>query len=503
MIRRNNTEVVLKESGLIALSLRDMREGILDATIEETKGMILCELAEDINQISLILNSYIREISQVISHYSAGDMTEKISSEITFKGDFLPIKNALKKLDSSLNQTFTDIHGLSVSIDTMCNDIDLSSETVANNAVGQAGIVEKLVQNMEEMDRKTVENTEHSMKAFEYSKEALMEARDGNNLMNQMITSMKGLQESTEEIRSVTDMIQKIATQTKLLALNASIEAARAGELGKGFAVVANQVGMLAAQSSDAVTKTSGLLQDNFEKVQESSSLARQTGASFETIQNSIQKISGVSQNIAEASTIQKTHFEDTMKVVNELSGLIQKNAAFAQETSANVSGLNRESEQLKRLISQFRLKGMSKAILKNQVEEDRQDTDRMNEIISKLQTCKGMVEMDQILKAAITSKGEVECFFVNDSNGIQVSHTIMNQDLLDSDTLDFKPSNPGDSHLSKKYFRQAVLKPGVIYSSQDYISGATGKLCRTVSCSYQNYDQNTMILCADISCEF
>ena len=308
MIRRNNTEVVLKESGLIALSLRDMREGILDATIEETKGMILCELAEDINQISLILNSYIREISQVISHYSAGDMTEKISSEITFKGDFLPIKNALKKLDSSLNQTFTDIHGLSVSIDTMCNDIDLSSETVANNAVVQAGIVEKLVQNMEEMDRKTVENTEHSMKAFEYSKEALMEARDGNNLMN---------------------------------------------------------------------------------------------------------------------------------------------------------------------------------------------------EIISKLQTCKGMVEMDQILKAEITSKGEVECFFVNDSNGIQVSHTIMNQDLLDSDTLDFKPSNPGDSHLSKKYFRQAVLKPGVIYSSQDYISGATGKLCRTVSCSYQNYDQNTMILCADISCEF
>lgn len=503
-LRKNHQmDAVLRESEKIATCLHEMSKGILDTQIDLTDDMLLQYLAQDVNQISSLLNQYIREISQVISHYSAGDMTEKLNSDIEFKGDFLPIKNALKKLDSSLNQTFMNITELSFSIDNMCIDLDKSSETIAENAVTQANMVDELSRTMEEMNSKTAENTNFSQEAYQYSREALSETTEGNRLMNQMTESTELLQTSTEEIKSVTEMINKIATQTKLLALNASIEAARAGESGKGFAVVAQQIGLLAAQSTDAVTKTSDLLNENFNRVQESNTIAKQTAESFITIQNSIEKIADVSQNIAEASKIQKDSFENVTRIVNHFSELIQNDAAFAEETSANVTGLSHESERLKEMISQFRLKGQG-ALNKNSISEiTLYDNKLMEYMISKLSASSDGKEMNRILENEILSRNEIECFFINDMNRIQISNTVMNSALIQNETNDFKPSMPGDDHSLKKYFRQAVLLNGKVYSSQDYISGATGKLCRTASRQYRDTNGRDWVICADISCKF
>ena len=501
--KKNQMNTVLKESECIAECLHEMSKGILDTHIDLTSEMVLEYLVRDVNQISSLLNQYIREISQVISHYSAGDMTETLSSEIIFQGDFLPIKNALRKLDNSLNQTFMDITELAMSIDSMCLDLDKSSETIAGNAVVQANMVEELSKTMEGMNEKTAENTEFSQEAYRYSKEALDETMQGNLLMNEMTESMESLQTSTEEIKSVTEMIDKIATQTKLLALNASIEAARAGEAGKGFAVVAQQVGLLAAQSTEAVTKTSELLNDNFDKVKKSNMLAKKTAESFTTIQSSVEKIAGVSQNIAEASQIQKVSFEDVTRIVNKLSVLIQNNAAFAEETSANVTGLGGESEKLKTLIRQFRLKGQESFSKKSVHDIAKMDSRLMEEMISKLKSASDEKEMERILEKEIKFNHETECFFINDIHGIQVSHTIMNPLLVEKDSIDFKPSMPGDDHATKKYFRQAVVLNGKAYRSQDYISGATGKLCRTLSCKFEDRKGKKWVFCADISCTF
>ena len=133
--KKNQMNTVLKESECIAECLHEMSKGILDTHIDLTSEMVLEYLVRDVNQISSLLNQYIREISQVISHYSAGDMTETLSSEIIFQGDFLPIKNALRKLDNSLNQTFMDITELAMSIDSMCLDLDKSSETKSVRAL--------------------------------------------------------------------------------------------------------------------------------------------------------------------------------------------------------------------------------------------------------------------------------------------------------------------------------------------------------------------------------
>ncbi len=126
-----------------------------------------------------------------------------------------------------------------------------------------------------------------------------------------------------------------------------------------------------------------------------------------------------------------------------------------------------------------------------------------MSDLIHQLLTAHTLDAKDKVLKNFIKDYTEIECLYAMDYEGIQVSHTILNPSLQIENIVEFEPSNPGTNFNSKKYFRQAILLDGGIYSSYDYISGATGKLCRTVSKLYEAADGKKYVVCADISCIF
>lgn len=503
MRKNNNYNKIIEESQFITHSIHEMAGGILDAQIPILDDMVLINLANDFNDISVLLNSYIREISHVLSHLSAGDMNVRIDHSVNFKGDFVPINNALAKISHSLNTTFTSISELSVCIDDMCAELGDSSNTIAQNASEQAKLISDLSDTMNDITKKTSENTEYVKLASKNALAAKNEVEEGRLFMNRMLTSMNDVKTSTNEISHVIEMIKSIATQTKLLSLNASIEAARAGENGRGFAVVANEVGNLASQSALAVNQTTELINNNFEKVKESTEIANKTAESFSFIHKSIEKIADLNAQIVESSEAQEISFQNTTNIITNISDVVQANAAFAQEGAASVSSMLEQSNQLKELISKFRIKGQKTAIVNNTESDAKYDQALMNELITSLRECNSLISMDDVLKRKLEGKSEVECYYVIDKNGIQISHTIMNSDVLSDDSLDFEPNQPGTDNSSKKYFRQAVLMKGKVYSTPDYISGATGKLCRTVSELYKDADQNEYVICADISCKF
>ncbi len=490
------------ESKRIANGLHEMSNGILDTQIQITEDMLLSDLAKDFNDINTLLNSYIREITHVISHFSAGDMTIKMDQEVSFKGDFVPIKNALTKMGTSLNQTFTAIAELSASIDDMCIQMDESTNTIAHNASKEANLITDLSTTMTDITYKTILNTSNAKLVSENANETKREAEIGKEYMNQMLTSMEGVKASTDDIGHVIELIHNISSKTKLLSLNASIEAARAGDAGKGFAVVAEQVGNLASQSAAAVQQTVDLITANHEKVKESTETASKTAESFSFIQDSIDKTVALSSKIVDDSMDQETSFKNVSTIISNISLSGQNNAAFAMQGASSTSTLLEHSSRLRKLISTFRIDGDT-GIARNYEEESRFEQMIMSDLIHQLLTAHTLDAKDKVLKNFIKDYTEIECLYAMDYEGIQVSHTILNPSLQIENIVEFEPSNPGTNFNSKKYFRQAILLDGVIYSSYDYISGATGKLCRTVSKLYEAADGKKYVVCADISCIF
>lgn len=490
------------ESKSIADGLHQMSKGYLDASIDQTENLLLADLASDFNHITQLLNSYIKEITHVISHLSAGDMTIKLNSDVHFNGDFIPIRNALIKIGNSLKDTFGSISQLSFQIDTMCAELQQSSETIAENAANEAQMISDISKTMTDITYKTVLNAKNAEATSQYTLEAKQEAETGQEYMNRMLASIEAVQASTKDIGRVIDIIHSIASQTKLLALNASIEAARAGDAGKGFAVVAEQVGSLASQSSDAVKQTSELINRNHEKVQESMEITALAAQSLTSIMNSIDKTAGLSIEIADASKDQENSLKEISEIIGNLSLSEQDNAAYAVQSASNTSALLEQSNNLKELISHFRITE-NPSLKKDNHQDSAYEGGIMRELTTLLKSVSSTEEMDRLLTDYIRNRDDLECIYVMNVDGIQVSHTILHPMITIEDNIDFEPSDPGDDLTSKKYFRQAVLQKGGIYSSFDYISGATGKLCRTISQLYENQNGQQYVMCVDISCKF
>lgn len=501
MRKLKTNQILIEESSKIADSLHQMSKGMLDTQIETTDGMLLQTLAEDFNKISNLLNSYINEITHTISHLSAGDMTVKMDSTVKFRGDFIPIKNALTKISNSLNSTFSSISELSLSIDDMCSQLNDSSNVIAKNASEQATLISDLSDTMQEITLETAKNTSNAKLSSENAMEAKSEAATGQQYMNEMLTSMEALKASTNDISHVIEFIHSIANQTRLLSLNASIEAARAGDAGKGFAVVAEQVGVLAAQSAMAVKQTTELITNNHERVGESMKIANKTAESFSFIHNSIDKVASLGTKIVESSETQEHSFKNITQIIGNISDKVQNNAVFAKQGALSTATLLDESNTLKQLIRRFHIKGQGTEMIIDREATSAYDQRLIKELINSLHSCDTGKVMDEVLDATIKDKPDIECFYILGTNGIQVSHTIMNPNILREDNIDFEPNQPGTDSSSKKYFRQALYLNGQLYSSYDYISGATGKLCRTLSQVYGNTSGTLYIICADVSC--
>ncbi len=188
---------------------------------------------------------------------------------------------------------------------------------------------------MEEITATVKLNADNAGQAHQLAQSVSDTADRGSEMVCYVIEKMRDIAGSSTRIADILSVIDGIAFQTNILALNASVEAARAGEQGRGFAVVAGEVRNLASRSADAAKEIRSLISDSQTHVNEGSELAQQAGETMDEIATEVLRMTKLMREIATASQEQSRGIEQVNIAVNQMDETAQQNAALVQQSSA------------------------------------------------------------------------------------------------------------------------------------------------------------------------
>ncbi len=344
-------------------------------TIDRLQGLIQTETDRDKMQHQVM------DLLSVVSTAAEGDLT--IKAEVT--ADALgSVADAFNLMITGLTTLVTQASNVANEIQRSTGDILHSAERMRMGAEQQATQIRTASEAVNAMSTTTQRMAENAGAATQTSVKATQAAVKGGAAVSETIKGMqriratvqstgkkiKGLGERSLEIGAIIEVINEIATQTNLLALNAAIEAARAGEQGKGFAVVADEVRKLAERAARATKDITGLIkgiqvetseavtvmEEGTREVEEGTKLADQAGAALREIEQIVKQTATLMTDITRAAADQVKSTESVVHTMGSISQLTQETAHGVQETVATISGLADLTRRLNDAIGRFKI---------------------------------------------------------------------------------------------------------------------------------------------------
>ncbi len=369
------------------LMVNAYKNGDTDYRINENKfSGSYKNIIENINWTVNEIVTVVRSGYITMQKLSDGDLSARMDGD--YIGNFNRYKDNINHLGESLESMILDISEIIKATSISTNEISSSIEEISLGTEEQSQHALEVAGAVEEMTKTILETSRNADSATEASKQYGDVAKDGGKVVNETIDGMNkitavvkksantvhALGVSSKQIGDIIQVINEIADQTNLLALNAAIEAARAGEQGRGFAVVADEVRKLAERTTKATKEIASMIkqiqkdtddavlsmEEGNSEVEKGKKLADHAGISLKQIIDGADKVVDIVTQVAAASVEQSSASEQISKSIETISSVSQQSSASLQQIASAAENLSRLTTNLESHISRFKIKGLN-----------------------------------------------------------------------------------------------------------------------------------------------
>ncbi|MBV2132288.1 HAMP domain-containing protein [Pseudomonas sp. MAP12] len=306
---------------------------------------------------AMLFGRVVRPIEEAVVHLqrlAKADLSQTV--QVSADNEVGHLQQAMRDMQDNLREIVGTVRASSAAIYEGAQEISRGNVDLSSRTEQQAASLQETAASMEQMTSTVQQNADNARTASALASDASNTVGKGREVVAEVVDTMQGIAASSQQIASIINVIDSIAFQTNILALNASVEAARAGEQGRGFAVVAGEVRTLAGRSAEAAKEIKTLIEDSTLRVEEGSQLAEQAGRTMVDMVAAVRRVTDIIDEISAASQEQSDGIGQINVAIAQMDEVTQQNAGLVQQATTASSALDEEAHRLEQAVAVFRL---------------------------------------------------------------------------------------------------------------------------------------------------